>query len=402
MESIISESVIGGLPASQKLETASEHPLKRRAERAGLDIERIEHVTSTRGINFESGTLYIADGPIAEPARIDIAHAENSALMGTDDARFEVPRGDWGYDIRIRDATDILISGIDFDQTAGHGARGRIWLAGDNCIVERLETIGLALEPGYDPDDPSGHDMTGPTFYLPATTPDARNHLRDAHVIDGGTMQSKHWGIGPIGVWMGPAHRGTLDIDGFTLIDCPSDGVYVTNCTGAVNVRNSTFRNNCTAAIRIANGVIENCEVSFDYTDTRLKNADNPGNSNSGIMVEAKQGVSNVEVRETSVHLINVASSRAALSVRNMTTSGLVRTVENCRLAVDNAGYGGQMAPDVRVDDGAECRLVEHTTMDGKADTGVCLWNSSGAPLESVANEFGYPPGRERERGRVR
>ena len=387
--------------AAPPQQTAATIPKAQRiAERRGLDVDRVEHVTETSEIAFESGVIYYADGPIEHTGTVDVDHATNTGLVGTtDDARLVIPRGNWNYDIFIRGGHDLIVSGIDFDQRAGGGARGRIWMAGDNAHVEHLETLGLTSEPGYDPDDPSGHDMAGPTFYLPATHKDADTYLRDVRVVNGGTMQSEHWGMGPIGVWMATEHTGTLHVDGFEHVDCPSDSIYITNTTGSVDVDNSSFENCCTAAIRIAKGKIRNCEVSFDYRDTLLSNSDNPGNANVGIMIEAKQGESGVSIEDTTVNMRNVASCSAAIVCRNMTTPGRITRIENVKTSVsDNADDAADV---MSMDAGARIDRVVDTEMSGTATGGESVVNY-GAGTISLSNvDLDYPDGRRRSRGSV-
>ena len=373
---------------------------QRIAEKRGINVDRVKHVSKTSEIDFENGVIYSADGPIEHDGTINVGHARNTGLVGvTDDARLIIPRGNWDYDIFIRDGENLIYSGVDFDQRRGGGARGRLWLAGDNVHVEHLETLGLTPEPGYDPDDPAGHDMAGPTFYLPATGENADTYLRNVRVVNGGVMQSEHWGMGPIGVWMATEHTGTLHVDGFEHVDCPSDSIYITNTTGSVIVDNSSFENCCTAAIRIAKGEIRNCEVSFDYDDTRLENADNPGNANVGIMIEAKQGESGVSIEDTTVEMRNVASCSSAIVCRNMTTPGRITRIENCETSVsDNADDAADV---MAMDSGARVDRVVDTEMSGTATGGESVANY-GAGTISLSNvDIDYPRGRKRSRGSV-
>lgn len=358
------------------------------AKSHGIDIRRTKTVSSAGELRMKPHTRYVVTRPILANRRIGRDRTNDVEIVATESGSIVVPAHDVGYDILCKRAENVRVA-CPIDQRAT-GARGRIALPGDNNHLDGVRFLGDAIEPGYNPDGGrSARDQTGPTLYMPALGKGAKNHTKDVRLKHEGTCQSKHWGVGPIFAWAGPEHRGTWVFEDVEVIDNPSDGIYITNCTGSVIARRVTTRNNHTAGIRFANGKIIDCDVSYDYKHTTMKNAENSGNANVGIMIEAKQDESSVTIEGGRVHLANVGKSRGAINARHLTDPGIIERIDDVEIIVDNAPYHrGDHAPGLMVDRSSACRVVKQCVFRGDAKTGTHIRNLSDTPVKSRENMF--------------
>ncbi|PSQ19908.1 hypothetical protein BRD01_15290 [Halobacteriales archaeon QS_8_65_32] len=97
-----------------------------------------------------------------------------------------------------------------------------------------------------------------------------------------------------IGVWIGPANRGTLRFEACRLEEFPNNGLYASASRGAIRVLGGTYRNNDISQLRLSGSdcVVRGTLVAVDTRayDGPSRSGDSPGYRNPrGIWWEAKR-----------------------------------------------------------------------------------------------------------------
>ena len=93
-----------------------------------------------------------------------------------------------------------------------------------------------------------------------------------------------------IGVWIGPANRGTLRFEACRLEEFPNNGLYASASRGAIQVSGGVYRNSDISQLRLSG---RNCYVRGTLVEVDVRDYDGPGSSQyrnpRGIWWEAKR-----------------------------------------------------------------------------------------------------------------
>ncbi|WP_273835104.1 hypothetical protein [Halococcus sp. PRR34] len=390
----------GGSGPGGSPQTTPTQPPADRAAQAGLTINTTTTVTSTSQINGDANTLHIIDGNSQDPftwdGPMDLGSIDDTAICGINGASISLPAGFRDRMITVSGGSGFLWSGVDIDQTAS-GAWGRFNInTSTNGIIEFVRTIGKGRRANPDPSEEPYGATTGATISIPAGSSSGTNHIRNVEFIHGGVFANQHFGDRPIGIFLAGGHSGTLRIERSVFEEFPNNGLYATNTTGEVIVADTRIWNNGVTNGRIARGEFINCVSGFDYTDTGMMNANNPGHAVRGFSVEDKGKGTDVDITNCTVRLVNVANAGGGIVTDDFGDgAGTFDQVTGTDVHI----YNAQDVPDVRIEEGS-INAITDCTFEGTADSGVSVQNN-GPSVTVSNNSFDYPAGRQRYAGPI-
>lgn len=377
----------------------SNHSIKRRVERFGLDIQHIEWPTAVSDITSRSHTLYIVEQPLAHDTNLVLNGAQDIAIVGTGEGVLPIPETDRDYDINVDGASFYF--DLDIDQTA-RGAWGRINVTLSDTGYISCTKTGDGRHPDAGPDSYPGGAGVG--LYPCATTSDAEIIVQGYHDEHNGVIGNHHMRPPrPIGIWLGQGHNGITYIENSHVEGYPNNGLYASAIAGTVIATNSTFAHNGVSNGRIARGAFINCLSKYDADEANTGNSYVETHATQGLASEAKKAGrgGEVAIENCRVEMGRVGKCGGGIDVRAGHGFGRITHIKNTEVHIsDAARQGDEATQDIMVD--GTCELITGCRLSGSAASGVSIWNNGPKPIQLRGTVIDYPAGRRETRGDVR
>lgn len=371
-------------------------PYRDRAEAAGIDVDRVEHVSSTAEIDLRPRTVYAVSGRLERDGDIT-GRAEHVAIVGLGDGVLPVPHGNRGYDIGVRGGP-FLLSGMTIDQTAGGGAWGRIAAPGDGMQLVDVEWRGSGKPANPDPSEPIGQ-KSGPGVSMPATSESATNVQRNVTNVHRGVLADIHFGDRPIGQWLGSKHKGTLRMVNCEYSAWANNALYASASPGRFEIEGGVYRDNGVSALRIAHGKMEDVVVEHDASRGLLGNANARGHASVGVAAEQKKDGANgkpgPDLINVTVRMKDVSKGGAAARAYDIHGKAEWGKIIGCDLHVERKA--GDYAADIEIRGGV--KAIRDLTVSGSNPRHHSIDNRSGERVVIDGFERDYPHSRKRDKG---